>query len=435
MSFINIRKIRNFYLALFILLIQYSKQIKPFEMSILRNETELGFFHINYTHGNIICEELVPSLFNPIFLTTFQKYEDKTEIPSLGSINTIAPIFHLTENFNVFLYNYAFLDLYNVVIGEERLSNLLKRCYLGLLSKIGYDGLDENYIFLNIIKKSANITKRIFSFDKWRINNESDLINTTFYLGEEHENFNLVNKKVNGTIGNCKVNEDYNYWGCNFTEISWNNITKNLKDNNDSYYKIYFSSENYEIVLPNEFLSTFQDLTDGHCIYAPDKTKKKYAICNNSFFNNDNYAEIKLISYDMNITIEIDNQKRFTKGNDDDKKDLSRIRFDKINYFILPLIMFKRFDIQFDAENNIVQFYTTDNSILQVRKKEKEKNKSSNAGKVFLIIFIIILILALGFGVFLLIKKRKNSVEKNINKYNKFDEDDNFQNMNEKRVF
>ena len=41
----------------------------------------------------------------------------------------------------------------------------------------------------------------------------------------------------------------------------------------------------------------------------------------------------------------------------------------------------------------------------------------------------------LSFGVFWFIKKRKGSIEKNINKYNKFDEDDNFKNLNEQRVF
>ena len=52
-----------------------------------------------------------------------------------------------------------------------------------------------------------------------------------------------------------------------------------------------------------------------------------------------------------------------------------------------------------------------------------------------LIIFLILLTLALGLGIFWFIKQKRASVEKNINKYNKFEDEDNFQDLNEKRVF
>ena len=81
-------------------------------------------------------------------------------------------------------------------------------------------------------------------------------------------------------------------------------------------------------------------------------------------------------------------------------------------------------------------------TILELKKEEEdnserkeEENDSTNVGKIILIIFIIILILVLGFGVFWFVKKKRASAEKNLNKYNKFEEDDSFQNMNEKKVF
>ena len=72
---------------------------------------------------------------------------------------------------------------------------------------------------------------------------------------------------------------------------------------------------------------------------------------------------IKLIDDNMNITLEIDNTHRFTTSNQERNK--TRIRFEEIDYFIFPLIMFKNFLIQFDAENDVISFYITNFSILQ----------------------------------------------------------------------
>ena len=83
---------------------------------------------------------------------------------------------------------------------------------------------------------------------------------------------------------------------------------------------------------------------------------------------------IQLMNDDMKITIEIDSAKRFTADNNE-LKNKTRIRFNNFDYFIFPLIMFKNFHVQFDAENNIIQFYTTNKSILSVKNEEKTKKK------------------------------------------------------------
>ena len=429
---LNSRKIIYFFLVLLLLNFKLTKQIKPFEMSIEKGHSELGIFHKKYELNNVSCPELIPSLFNPIFIINTQGYESS----EIKTISKIVPVFSLNKNLTLVLFNYTFLDNleeYNLVLGEERFSDLLKKCYFGLASKNTYYNLDQSEILLNRMFDEKKITKKIFSFDKWKISNQSNLISTTLYIGEEHNNFKLKSDNKKGIIGNCLVNESYDYWGCSFNAMSINNITKDLKKNDrNDYYEIYFSTETHDIIFPDKFYTKFHELTEQKCTYDKDNEKIDFTICK-GFFNNDGYASLKLISSDMNITIEIDNQERFCEKNED-KKNFSRIKFKDINYIILPLIMFKNFDIQFDAENNRIQFYTTDNSILQLR-KERKKNKSSNGVTVFLIIFIIILILALGFGIFWFIKKRRGSIEKNINKYNKFDEDENFQSLNEKRVF
>ena len=147
------------------------------------------------------------------------------------------------------------------------------------------------------------------------------------------------------------------------------------------------------------------------------------------------YINLKLIDDHMIITTEIDNLKRYSPDNQM-KSNQTRIIFENIDYFVFPLIMFKNFLVQFDLDKEIISFFTTDESILEIIKNDSNKEYNSNIGTIFLIIFIILLILALGFGLFWFIKKRGSSVEKNINKYNKFEEDDEvLKNMNEKRVF
>ena len=422
----NWAKIMLYFLLLFSVDFKLSKQINPYNMSIEKNNEDLEIFNISYFDGRVNCEALFPSLLTPIFLVNNQKFSGQ----ELGNLDVLYPMINKKQALKIFLFNYTF-DIYGkAVLGDVRYSKLTENvCYFGLSSKKGnYSIIDDTYFLLKNMIENKKIKKNIFSFDNWTLDNDN-FLNTTFYLGEDHYNFVENNKE--GIIGECKVREDYDFWGCLFTEMSFNGKTKELKKINSSdYYNFYFSTETHDIIFPLNFLTEFNDLTN--CFYDINNDDiNNYATCEN-FFNDENYASLQLTSDNMIITIEIDNQNRFCEYNKE-KNNLSRIKFEDIDFFIFPLIMFKRFDIQFDAQNDKIQFYTKNISLLKL-KKEKENN-SSKVGIVFLIIFIIILILALGFGGFWFIKKRRGSVEKNINKYNKFDEDENFQNMNEKRVF
>ena len=429
---LNSRKIIYFLLVFFFINIKISKQINIFKISISSNETDLPILIIK--SSDILGEkDIIPSLLSPILLIN-EDFKDESTVQYIYANFTIN---NKIENTSWVLQNLTMLKEYNVVAGNKRFGNPLENCYLGLSSK-NWTFLNNSQILLNRLKEKDKSFQRIFSFDKWFIDKKNKLIITSLIIGDVNDHFKLNNTDINGIIGECQVDKDYYYWGCPFTDMQFNNNITNLKkENSTEYYKIYFSSEEYIIRFPISFNKTFHNITGGKCKNLTDIVDSiDYLLTCDNFFNEEGYAKLTLISKNMNITIQIDNKKRFSKG-EDDKFTKSRIKFENIDDFILPLIMFKEFDIQFDAENDKIKFYTTDKSILQVKKeKEKEKEKkSSNAGTIILIIFIIILILVLGFGVFWLIKNRRGSVEKNINKYNKFDEDENFQKMNEQRVF
>ena len=118
----------------------------------------------------------------------------------------------------------------------------------------------------------------------------------------------------------------------------------------------------------------------------------------------------------MNITLEIDNINRFSTIIDENKTE-TRIIYEDFNYFIFPLIMFKKFHVQFDAENDIISFYTNDASILQVKKEKEIEKEKENNGFIFLLIFIIIIILGIGYGIFWFIRK----IKRKRNKLDKID--------------
>jgi len=410
-------------------LISTNQNYQKYTLSTSIGNDELKELYFDDTSDAKICHEWIPSLFNPILLVGYNV--ELNPLINYDEDKISFPIFSIPEPIQVAYYNFSFLDQYILNLAKITFNKIVTKCYFGLsIGVANYNKLDESQINLNILKDNNIIHETIFSFDKWSINDNS--IKTNLYLGDEHEIFSK-----DGIIGTCKADKDL-YWGCSFKKMVFNNKTIDLiKDkDNDIYYKIYFSSENYLIRFPESFKTKFNKETDDICI---EKENTKYLDCNN-LFDSKEYIQMKLIDDNMTITIEVDNLNRFNKYKDE-QKHTTRILFEN-DYFIFPLIMFKNFHVQFDSNKNIISFYTDDPNILEVKKKEdnspsedNNNNDSSNAGTIILIIIIILIILILGFGVFWFLRKRKSSSEKNINKYNKFEEDDNFQDMNEKRVF
>ena len=435
---INMLNLNNFFYSFLIFLISLNitiLEIKEhiFQIKISKSNSELEFWHIDYDKTSDPCKQWIPSLFSPILLIPFGN-EPGPQLEKESSCTIRSPIF--SDKFSVNLYNFSFLDAkYNVTLGMEKTALILFKCYFGLSYEIsGFEGLKDNKIILNQLKSNNEIDEKIFSFDKWNINGSDKFITSNLTFGGSNSNFKLRKK---GIIGSCESNFTDPYWGCTFDKISLNGNEVDLKDDNNEAYKIYFSSENYTITIPKDFENKFKFLTNQSCTYVDDIESPDYELSCPSLFKGKDYFTIKLINGNMNITIEIDNQKRFTNNDDEKYQFKTRIRYEEKNYFIFPLIMFKNFDIKFDSEKKLVNFFTTDESILEGTKVEEEVEEkgSSNGLKIFLVILIIILIIGLIFAIFWLFKKRRNSIEKNINKYNKFEDEENFQDMNEKRVF
>ena len=419
----------SFILVCFIIKLLFTAQMyETYNITIPFNDTHLDmlYIHDNYSSENkVICEKWIPSLMTPILLThpeiEYKTLKDKNE-----DITIETPI--INELIIVHLYLYDLFGKYEVFLGRIKTTQEVTQCYFGLSSGFGNFSLkSDEYINLNYLVNNTYYKQKVFSVDSWTLNNNSKELNTALYFGDVHEKFN---NSDNGIIGTCNSDKDAPFWGCEFKKIGFNDIVEELKKDNISFYKIYFSSENHEIVIPRTFKKKFEDMTK-----CEEDNKSKEVSCNN-IFNQDDYFQIKLIDDKMIITIEVDNLDRYINKNKT-KKTKTRIVYKDYDFFILPLIMFKNFQVQFDANNYNISFFTTDEKILQIIKNEKPKKKNdSNVGTVFLVIFIIILFLALGFGLFWFInKKRRNSLEKNINKYNKFEDEENFQDMNEKRVF
>jgi hypothetical protein len=349
---------------------------------------------------------------------------------------TILNPFEVSEETDLVIqiYPYEFLEKkYDVFLGQVKVYDDEGFCYFGLLPKYGINKpFNENYIVLKYLRKTNQINNTIFSFDKWIINGNS--ITTNFFFGESHSHF--IPKDDDGIIGYCDTNKSDLFWGCSFDQMEYNGVSTNLTKD-DINFKIYFSSENHTIIFPKKFKDNFDYITGSKCTFDENAHKgdiELFLSCD-ELLNDHNYFLISLINDDMNITIEIDGNKRFNEGEKIDGR--TRIIYQDVDYFIFPLIMFKNFHVEFNDEENLIKFYTNDSSILNVTNKDnnkkEDKKKGNSKGLIALLVIIIIVgVLALLYLTFWLLKKRKGSVSKNINKYNKFEDEEDFKNMNEK---
>lgn len=419
---------RHIYIFLIYLIINISlslQKYKKYQIEIAKNQNELSNLYItddSFNQYEDPCTKWIPSLFNPILLIPKINLKGEKEVIKLFTLDN--PIFYGLKELSLGLFkNSEFLE-YKLYSAKEIYPGTVKECYFGISSGLcNYNELDINNINLNNLNKEEN--KKIFSFDKWDIN-DNFFINTAFYFGDIHEIFN----SKDGIIGNCANNPNSFSWGCLFDEMIFNNEIIPLKDNNGHLYNIYYSSEIYTSIFPQSFKDEFEEKSNKTCEYKKEISR---LVCN--LFNGKDYIDIKFKNENMTITGELDSEIRFNEYNRDKINNI-RIIFKDVNYIILPLIIFKNFHIQFNAENNIISFYSENSTILQVKKEQQEDNNYSFSIKiVFLIILIVVLILVIGFLIFRVIKAKNLKVEKSINKFNKFEDEEDFHNINENRVF
>lgn len=418
------RKKMIFFLIYLIIKNSFEQDTLDFEL-IIKNKEEPDIIPFTFQLGDDKCIYWIPSLFDPFLIVKYQSVPTGS-IPyeKVKDFSFINPLYE--ENIKVGLYKYSLLNKnIEIILGEDEY--IVKKCYFGLSSGLADNGLDDNINTLDYLKNKDKIKQKIFSIDKWNI---SDVISSKLHFGYEHPNFNIQNKKY---IGICKNIEEDKYWGCFFEKMFINNTNIPLiqkKDDTQIVYKVYFSTEDHNIILPQDLENIFAEATKCNYDYKNNLEK-----CINSFDKNQDYIPLKLINENMTITAEIDRTKRFNKNI---KEDIINVSFGNNNFIVLPLILFKNFDIQFDADKNIISFYSDNKDILQVNYEESNKNEeeSSSTGlKVFLVILIILIILTLGFVIIYLIRKKRSNIEKNINRFTKFDDEEDFKNMNENKVY
>jgi len=421
---VNISKFIKYYILLYItisILIQ-KQNCYVFNVQAEKTESNLEFLNIS---NSIDCKYLIPSLFYPILILP-QNYNKGTKIRNDITVNLPFSIKKI-EGTLMQMNDEDFLNsfrLYYITYVEEG-------CYFGL--SMNYqnqtNGVDENQVILSSLKDNNKITQKVFSFDKFILNPYT--IDTTFYLGEVHKDFT----SNDGIIGTCKSNEEDDFWGFSFNKMIFNNNNLSLIKEDNKLYKIYLTTDDYYLKFPRTLIKDddINGLFDKKCEYK----RSGYVECDN-FFNEKDYIPLQLISDDLNITLELDKFNRYYSKNNNDRERINIMLSDEIHYIIFPLIMFKQFHVQFDAEKKVINFYTKNSSLLQVKKEDHEtsKNEEGSSGlTTFLIILIILIIIGIGFGVFYFLRKRRNKVEKDINRFTKFEDEEDFKNMNENKVY
>ena len=422
----NMKKNFNLIIICIISNIFFSQQAyEAYEITINPN-SDSEEFYINDSLDNSPCKHWIPSLFTPFLLVPKENKID--ESLKIFNVNLDIKIPFIDDNELTsfeFYQNIPFLkDKFHGILMRPLIIHINK-CYLGISAGINdYADFNEKNTTLNILKENKLIDEKVFSFDIWKISSEYKEAKSKLFLGESINIFNS-NDRIEAT---CQSYKDDLHWGCSFKEMILDDINFELKNENQSLYKAYISSEIPDLILPSFLKQKIIDLSKNEFIINDDN----YLTCNKCF-KNSNYVPLKLTEENEEFIIkgQVDNINRFDKE-DQEKKSISRIRFEEIDYIVLPLMVFKQFHVQFDADKKLISFYTNDSSILEVKKKGK--NGSSSAGRVFLIIFIILIILCICFGVFW-IMRRRGKTEKNINQFSKFEDEEDYQHMNEKKVF
>jgi len=412
----------NLYFICFLINIIFSTQkFESFPIVINPNTTENGGYFIKDGSTQHFCPEWFPSLFMPILMVP-DTIEIGNTLPIQNSdFELTIPVIEKNKNCKYKLYEkIEFIKSDYTSILMLQLFSKTNLCYLGIAAGAdNYQKIEDKQIILNALKEEGLIDKKIFSFDSWDIKSDP---NTKLFLGDSHDVFN----SNDGIIGTCERYPKDSLWGCSFKEMIFNNINIPLKNNTENLYKIYFATETHNLIFPVEFENIFKSASNSKCMY----NYESYLACE-GFFDSSGHVPLQLTEANDNfvITGEVDNVIRFNQYNDK-LKDYARIQFKDIDYIILPLIVFKEFHVQFDAENNLIRFYTNNPNILKAKKIKKE----SSGFTAFIVILIILIVLGLGFAAFWFIKNKRKTPT-NINKFSKFEDEEDYQNMNEKKVF
>ena len=405
-----------FYLTFFILCIPIIKaKYKEIDLKLKKGETDNNL--PLYIETSDSCSKWIPSLFSPILIINKEVKTDNYS-STMFEVNIQNLYSNMTYDNPLKMNIYSSdISIFNKIYVAKSSILWPTNCLFGL----DYSEIKSDENNLNAIKNliPGQIDKYIFSFEKWDIN-KPNYIYSKFYIGDSHENF----LKGAGTC-NIQNGTGTGYYGCIFNDFVFLNETYSLMNENNKSYIIYFASEFNQIYFPNNFKNKF-----NNC-HLEENLVKEF-ICED--LKNKDYLPLKLRNDNMNITLEVDRNNRFS-ADSSTSNGVTNIFFHKYDYIIFPLIMLKNFHTQFDVEKKVISFFTNDTNILELKKEEPQKttepeNGDSNGNGIstglliLLIILGILLIAGIGYGGFLLYRKRNLTLEKKFNKYSRFEDEE-----------
>ena len=298
-------------------------------------------------------------------------------------------------------YNYAAGSIkgyyYNDQINFLTANNFY--AYFGVASSINlelydFDGImglgrkysDKKKSILNTIKNIGAISSTIFSF---KYDENKDMM--FFYLGEQHEDFNINNSDKNKHIASSNLIKSKYYgtelWVCDIVSLGikkGNTIVKKITFNIEGL----FDTGSNNIIFPSKYISSLQDtITSFNCfLYEEGNSEvgsQKAIYCRDP----NNLPKITIGVRNHILTL---GKKRFYDVIEVNNEKLTRLRFffeEEVDYCIIGQSFYFEYHTLFDDANGVLKFYNEDDEQIT---DYVEKTSSSNGSSTWIIVLIIV---------------------------------------------
>ena len=262
---------------------------------------------------------------------------------------------------------------------NEKALNSIGLSY-SMVNGVNSKGFDKSESTLELFKNNLSI-KKIFSIKQWTrtLYAFKSKFSSTLCLGEQHSDFSDTDN-----VGNCPIaNTDSPFWNCQFSQMTLNNKNFSLiNPTTEKLYEVRFIIESKKIVFPTRFknLIAVQYSSTGSECYIDTTTKKtELLLCKQMTEDDEDTIPIRFLNANGTVQLkgEIDNENYLS-----DWTDVSpfptNIYFDNIDYIVMPLLVFKKFHVLFDGENNKISFFSEDKSLLKLIEQKEEKKETED---------------------------------------------------------
>ena len=244
------------------------------------------------------------------------------------------------------------------------------------VSDVNVNGFEKSESTLNLLADKLSI-KKVFSIQPWTKTkyNSKSKFTSKLCLGETHGDFSDTEN-----VGSCSIaNEDSPFWNCQFSQMIINNLNISLTNpKTEKPYEIRFIIESKNIVFPIKLknqIAVKYSSTGSQCYIDSTIKKKDLLLCYQMTEDDEETIPITFINAEetMRIKGEIDNENYLSYWGDDVTAAFpTNIYFSDIDYIIMPLTVFKKFHVLFDAENNKISFFSEDKSLLKLIEKKDD---------------------------------------------------------------